>query len=220
MASPKLKLYVDTVSPFGYLAYYITRHDPIFSKCEVTYVPMLLGGVMKATGNVTPISIKNKDVWIGKERNRWAKWFGVPINEGTPEGFPPRTLEIMRTLCALTILKPGQGPLVECLDALFEAFWVRHEKTNEKEVMAGVLTKVLGQETATKVIEMAGKEGKALLAKNTDAALADGAFGLPWFVATNSKGETETFWGVDHLAQVTDHLGLDKSQKGGWKALL
>jgi 2-hydroxychromene-2-carboxylate isomerase len=46
---------------------------------------------------------------------------------------------------------------------------------------------------------MAGKEGKELLGKNTDRALADGAFGLPWFVATDREGKTETFWGVDHL---------------------
>jgi 2-hydroxychromene-2-carboxylate isomerase len=70
------------------------------------------------------------------------------------------------------------------------------------------------------VIEMAGKEGKELLGKNTDKALADGAFGLPWFVATNGEGKTETFWGVDHLGQVTAHLGLEKPQIGGWKAML
>jgi hypothetical protein len=49
------------------------------------------------------------------------------------------------------------------------------------------------------VMEMTGKEGKELFGKNTDRALADGAFGLPWFVATNGEGKTETFWGVDHL---------------------
>lgn len=70
------------------------------------------------------------------------------------------------------------------------------------------------------VLEMAGKEGKEILARNTDAALADGAFGLPWFVATNGKGERETFWGVDHLAQLADHLGLERPKTGGWKALL
>lgn len=70
------------------------------------------------------------------------------------------------------------------------------------------------------VLEMAGKEGKVVLAKNTDQALADGAFGLPWFVATNSKGATETFWGVDHLAQVLEHLGLENPKMEGWKALL
>jgi 2-hydroxychromene-2-carboxylate isomerase len=67
---------------------------------------------------------------------------------------------------------------------------------------------------------MAGTEGKALLAKNTDLALADGAFGLPWFVATNEAGEKEAFWGVDHLAQVTEHLELGKPRTGGWKAVL
>lgn len=70
------------------------------------------------------------------------------------------------------------------------------------------------------VLSMAGKEGKEILAKNSDAALADGAFGLPWFVATNSKGERETFWGVDHLAQVLNHLGLEKPTAGGWKSVL
>lgn len=67
---------------------------------------------------------------------------------------------------------------------------------------------------------MVGKEGREVLSKNTDLALADGAFGLPWFVATNSKGETETFWGVDHMGQVTEHLGLEKPNTGGWKSLL
>lgn len=69
-------------------------------------------------------------------------------------------------------------------------------------------------------MDMAGKEGKELLGKNTDRALSDGAFGLPWFIATNVEGKAETFWGVDHLGQVTAHLGLAKPQMGGWKAML
>jgi 2-hydroxychromene-2-carboxylate isomerase len=67
---------------------------------------------------------------------------------------------------------------------------------------------------------MASKEGKKVLAENTDRAFADGAFGLPWFVCTNSKGEKESFWGVDHIGQVTEHLGLEKPKTGGWKAVL
>jgi len=223
MSPPKLKLYVDTVSPFSYTAYYILRHDPVFSRCEVTFVPILLGGVMKACGNITPINIKNKDKWIGVERLRWAKAFNIPMKEVTPEGFPPMTLNIMRALCALTALHPGdegQKPLTKCLDALYEAFWVHHMKTNEKDMLAQILSDVLGKHEAEKVLEMAGKEGKAILSKNTDLALADGAFGLPWFVATNSKGETETFWGVDHLGQVTQHLALEKPKMGGWKSVL
>jgi hypothetical protein len=51
-------------------------------------------------------------------------------------------------------------------------------------------------------------------------AFNDGAFGLPWFTCINSEGKTEGFWGLDHLGQVSDFLGLDRPRMGGWKALL
>ncbi len=43
--------------------------------------------------------------------------------------------------------------------------------------------------------------------------------------ATNAAGEKECFWGFDHIAQVTDHLGLKRpvsgsSLEGGWRAML
>jgi 2-hydroxychromene-2-carboxylate isomerase len=170
------------------------------------------------------------------------------MQDNAPDGFPPLTLTIMRALCALTVLHEGQAKLIKTLDVLYHDYWVEHKKTNEKNVLAEILGRVLGKEDSEKgrwfsafllvevmfvwshwkcadlgvttVMEMAGKEGKELLAKNTDRALADGAFGLPWFVATNIEGKTETFWGVDHLGQVTAHLGLEKPKTGGWKALL
>jgi hypothetical protein len=55
---------------------------------------------------------------------------------------------------------------------------------------------------------------------NTDKAFADGAFGLPWMVCTNTQGKTEGFWGVDHMGQVVQFLGLSKGKGEGWRALL
>lgn len=65
-------------------------------------------------------------------------------------------------------------------------------------------------------------EIKTALTANTDAAFDTGAFGLPWMVCTDSQGKTEGFWGVDHLGQVVQFLGLDKgSGEGrGWRAVL
>ena len=40
------------------------------------------------------------------------------------------------------------------------------------------------------------------------------------FVATNTRGETETYWGFDHIGQVIDHLGLEKPRNGGWRVML
>ena len=68
-------------------------------------------------------------------------------------------------------------------------------------------------------------EVKKALAANTERAMVDGSFGVPWYVATNAMGETECYWGFDHLGQVADHLGLDrptvgKKDESGWRAML
>jgi 2-hydroxychromene-2-carboxylate isomerase len=70
--------------------------------------------------------------------------------ETRPEGFPPLTLSIMRTLCALTVLDSNQEKLCRALDALYKAFWVDQKPTQEPEVMAQVLTQVLGEEETKK----------------------------------------------------------------------
>ena len=36
------------------------QNDPVFKNCEITYVPIFLGGVMKACGNTAPINIKSR----------------------------------------------------------------------------------------------------------------------------------------------------------------
>lgn len=63
------------------------------------------------------------------------------------------TLTIMRSLCALTILHPGEGgqkKLISCLDALFAAYWVNGKRTEDKTILAEVLVQVLGAEEAGK----------------------------------------------------------------------
>lgn len=67
---------------------------------------------------------------------------------------------------------------------------------------------------------MSSPEAKKQLTDNSDKAMADGAFGLPFFVATNSKGESDSFWGFDHLGQVADFLGLDRGEEKAFRALL
>ena len=70
------------------------------------------------------------------------------MREKVPDGFPPLTLSIMRALCALTVLysgSEGQEKLKKALDALYHEYWCEHKKTYEKEVLAEVLTRVLGE---------------------------------------------------------------------------
>jgi 2-hydroxychromene-2-carboxylate isomerase len=70
------------------------------------------------------------------------------MRENVPDGFPPLTLLVMRALCALTLLYPGneeQEKLTKVLDVLYYEYWCEHKKTNEKEVLAEILTRVLGE---------------------------------------------------------------------------
>ncbi|KNG90764.1 2-hydroxychromene-2-carboxylate isomerase [Aspergillus nomiae NRRL 13137] len=220
MAAPRITLYLDIVSPFGYIAFHVLRNSPIFAKCNITYVPIFLGGLMNACGNTPPVNIKNKDVWIGKERLRWARYFSVPMVEDTPEGFPPMTLATERALCAVSVKAPGK--LVPTIEALYHSFWVQgNAKIGQVEGFTPVLESVFGKDGAQEILQAMGHaEVKERLKANTDQAFKSGAFGIPWFECTNVKGETEGFWGIDHLGQVADFLGLDRGSDRGFKAVL
>ncbi|CAN8104352.1 unnamed protein product [Discula destructiva] len=225
----KITLYVDVVSPFAYVAYHVFRHDPIFKKCQMTYIPIFLGGVMKQAGNTAPINIKNKDKWIMTERTRWARYFNVPIIAETPPNFPPLTLTVMRAVNAISHLSDheqtspeAQRAIIKALDAFYDAYWVQGQLITDKDVLSSVLGKVVDGDPAkvAKILEVASGEGKQMLLKNSDLAFAEGAFGLPWMVCENDRGEKEGFWGVDHLGCVLDFMGLEKPRTGGWKAML
>ncbi|OAA55969.1 Thioredoxin-like fold protein [Niveomyces insectorum RCEF 264] len=221
-SAARITLYVDVVSPFAYEAYHIFQNDAIFKACDIRYVPIFLGGLMKACGNTAPVFVKNKDKWIQTERLRWARAFNVPMKEEAPPGFPPLTLTAMRALCVVAQLDDGHGQkkFLGVLDALFRQLWVEHQPVHEPATVKETLGSVLGREEADKVMGQIGTAGKRILAENTDKAFADGAFGLPWMVCTNATGQTESFWGVDHLGQVTQFLGLQKPRDGGWRAVL
>ncbi|KAG9954533.1 putative 2-hydroxychromene-2-carboxylate isomerase, partial [Aureobasidium melanogenum] len=183
---PKLTLFVDIVSPFAYMAFYVLQRSQAFKQVEITYIPIFLGGVMKACDNRPPITITNKAAYIESDRKRWSKYANIPMGKNMPKDFPPMTLH-------------------HCIKAFFEA----------------VLAEVLGKEGAKNVVEQSTKpEAKAKLTANTDLAFKEGAFGLPWFVATNKEGVTEKYWGFDHLGMVVEHLGLDRSEAKELRAML
>ncbi|KAL3465539.1 thioredoxin-like protein [Aspergillus heterothallicus] len=220
MAAPKITLYYDIVSPFAHIAFHILRNSPTFSKCDLTFIPIFLGGLMSACGNTPPIKVKNKGKWINVERLRWARYFSVPIAEKTPEGFPQLTLAVQRALTAISQRAPDQ--LAPVTEAIWKEFWVEGDgKATQPEGFIPVIEKILGEVETKAAIEAAnGPEVKARLSANTQQAFDSGAFGLPWFVCTNSEGKTEGFWGIDHLGQVADFLGLDRSVERGFRAYL
>ncbi|EEH05076.1 conserved hypothetical protein [Histoplasma capsulatum G186AR] len=217
MAAPRINLYLDVVSPFAYIAYYVTRHSPVFAKCEISYTPVFLGGILKACNNVSPLFIKNKSKWINKERTRWAKTLNVPIYSTTPEGFPISTMNVQRALCTI----PTKS-LPVCFDALYQEFWVAgNPKISDPDTFRPILESAVGKEMAANAVAQSTTQAiKDRLTANGDKAVEIGAFGVPWFECTNGSGETECFWGVDHMGQMAAFLGLDVTADKGFRAMM
>lgn len=137
-----------------------------------------------------------------------------------PEGFPPNTLPVQRALCTVQAEHPEKLP--EAAAALYQTFWVEGKQIGELEVVKAGLAKVFGEGKAAEIVATVTKpEVKKHLNQNTEAALERGAFGLPYFVATDAEGREDVFFGFDRLAMVVRHLGLkEEGGENGFKALL
>lgn len=216
-----ITLYVDVISPFAYLAYYMLRHHPIFRPVTITYKPILLGGLMKSCDNRPPIEIRNKDKWIHVERLRWARQFHVPMSEKGPGNFPFPTLHVQRFLTALNVTHPDK--LTVALDTLYARLWTEASDSTfaDPKVFTVILEKALGKDVVGEcVAKMGTPDVKKQLVTTTEEAFGNGAFGLPWFQCENARGEVEGFWGFDHIGQVVRFLELDDGGKGEIRALL
>src|SRR5207237_1268224 len=84
----------DFGSPTTYLAHTQLSRIAADTGARVDYVPMLLGGVFKATGNQSPVLIPAKGRWMGQDIARFAKRYGVPFTFNPH--FPINTLTLMR----------------------------------------------------------------------------------------------------------------------------
>ena len=114
------------------------------------------------------------------------------------------------------------------MDALFHALWIDGENVNDEAVLEKVLReKVLlegcGFEAGFVESALKGSASEVVkrgLKENTATAYREGAFGLPWFVARNERGEKMGFWGVDRLASLLAFVGRGEEAEGVARALL
>ncbi|CAD6579152.1 MAG: hypothetical protein ASARMPRED_008973 [Alectoria sarmentosa] len=136
---------------------------------------------MHATGNRPPGQIKNKDEWVNKERLRWAKSFGVPMAEGLPPGFPPNTLKVQRALTVVALRHPER--LADTIAAIYHASFTEQKEVHTPENITPIFEKIFGEVGTKEILEESTSDKvKKLLTAKTGEALAEGSFGLPWFV--------------------------------------
>jgi len=192
----QFEFWFDLGSPAAYLAW---KRLPKFLRetgASVAHKPMLLGGVFKATGNASPVTIPAKGKWLLADLARAARRDGVPL--GYPPGFPINTLPLMRGAIGLQLRQPARfAPYV---DAMYDAIFGAARDMRDEKVIAGVLA-AAGFAPAEIFALAADAEVKQALIRNTEEAVARGVFGAPSFFVGD-----ELFWGQDRMDAVAEAL--------------
>jgi 2-hydroxychromene-2-carboxylate isomerase len=157
---------------------------------------MLLGGVFKATGNSSPVTVPAKGRWMGQDLPRWARRYGVPF--AFNPHFPINTLTLMRGAAGMLLRQPADFERYAC--AVFQAMWVTPRNLGDAEVLAATLAEA-GFDPAAFTALVADPAVKAALVATTEEAVARGVFGAPsCFVGG------ELFFGQDRLEFVREAL--------------
>ncbi len=193
--SKTLDFYFDFGSPTAYLAHKRLGQLSAQYPLTVTYKPMLLGGVFKATGNASPVAIPAKGHYMMMhDLPRFARRYGVPMNLNPY--FPINTLNLMRT--AITAERMHCSKLF--IDVVYDAVWVQEKNMGDVAVVAAVLTQ--HKLDAQALLELSqAPDVKAQLIANTEAAVARGVFGAPTFFM-----DGEMYFGQDRLDFVEEAL--------------
>jgi 2-hydroxychromene-2-carboxylate isomerase len=161
------------------------------------YVPVLLGGIFKATNNKSPAEtlagVKNKREFHALETKRFVQRFGVKPYTMNPF-FPVNTLNLMRAAIAAQL----EGVFEPYVEAAFHHMWAEPKKMDDLEVAAKALSSS-GLDGAKLLARAQEPEVKAKLIKNTDAAVERGAFGSPTFFVGD-----EIFFGKEQLREVEE----------------
>ena len=182
-----LEFYYDYGSPYSYLA--DTQVEAIAKRAGAALVrkPMLLGGVFKATGNASPMTVEQKSKWSAFDMPLWARHYGVPFQRNP--FFPVNTLALMRGATAAQI----DGLFERYHPAVYKAMWVDGRNLNDIAEVAAVLT-AAGLDAGRFGSRLQDQDVKDRLKATTDEAVARGVFGAP----TSFVGDM-MFFGNDRL---------------------
>jgi 2-hydroxychromene-2-carboxylate isomerase len=185
---PLVEFFFDYGSPFSYLANTQLPGIAARTGASIVYRPMLLGAVLKATGNSSPMAVPAKGRYMGRDLERWAKRYGVAFQRN-PFPFLGNTLRLMRGAVASQKL----GVFDRYHPAVFTAAWGDAVDLGDEAALRAVL-RGAGIDADELLRSIDDQRTKDELRRATEAAIERGVFGAPAFFVGD-----ELFWGNDRL---------------------
>jgi 2-hydroxychromene-2-carboxylate isomerase len=200
VASPlKLEFQFDFGSPNAYLAELVLPSIERRTGVKFEYVPVLLGGIYKATGNSSPADslrgIKNKPEYQALETQRFLRRHNITTFRQNPF-FPVNTLMLMRGVVAAQF----EGVFEPYFRAAYHHMWEEPKRMDDVEIFRAAF-KSSGIDIDSLMARAQQDDVKKRLIDLTNDAVKRGAFGSPTFFVGN-----EMFFGKDQLRDVEESI--------------
>ena len=194
----RIDYYFSTVSPFTYLAG--TRMEEVAARhgATVVYRPVDLAGAVFARTGGTPVNDRHpaRLALRAQELRRQSVKHGLPIDLDPPfRAVNPAP----SSYAFIAAQKAGGGDLGALVHALTGALWRDSRDIAEDAVIADCLGQAGFDRGLAGMGMLAGAEDYT---RNTEAAVAAGVFGAPFYIVD----DTEAFWGQDKIGDLDLYL--------------
>jgi len=186
-----IEFYFDFISPYSFLAYkklnLLNKNDQL----NITYKPILLGGLHKLGGITAPAfnerkmkNMKNDCELVAKKNDIKFKWNNK---------FPVNSLNLMRGYLVL-----NKEFRKKFFDLCFDAYWKDNINLSDQKNLENILDNCsINKDYFFKEIQE--QKIKNELKQLTENAFKKDIFGAPTFVVNN-----HIFWGQDRLDYALD----------------
>ena len=193
----RLEFHFDFGSPNAYLSHLVLPDVERRIGARFDYVPVLLGGVFRLTGNKSPMEsnagIKNKMEYQRLEMKRFIERHAITRFTMNPF-FPVNTLTLMRGAVAAKRLDVFD----RYVDEVFRHMWAEPRNLGDAQVLAQALAE--SELPVAELLELANTtDVKNELLANTQSSVDRGNFGSPTFFVGD-----EMFFGKDRLRDVEE----------------
>ena len=189
--------YLGTISPYAYLAG--DRLEQIAAKhgATITYKPVDLLQLFDRTGGIRPADRHpSRMEYRAQELPRWAEHLGMDFNL-KPAHWPTNAAPSSYAVIAAQEAGGDVGGLVQ---GFLRACWAEDRDISDDAVIRDVLQ---ASGFAPDLADKGLLVGADTYSRNLEQAVADGAFGAPFYVVRDSG---QRFWGQDRLDFLDRHL--------------
>lgn len=193
----QIDYYFTVLSPWAYLAGLRLEQIAKQHGAQITYKPIDIGQVFARTGGTLPKDRHpSRMEYRAQELPRWARRLDLPLNL-KPAHWPTNAAPASYAIIAAQ--RAGSGDTGALVHDVLRAVWAEDRDIAQDDVIRDLLAR---NGFDAKLADTGLLAGAETYARNTEDAVAAGAFGSPFYITDDGA----KFWGQDRLDFLAEHL--------------